>query len=1471
MLLNKAREVFSNPINVIDEEGKDLTKSDIARRHLQSQRWAWVGAEEKNLLHNNRANEYEVVLKSKIDTTNDLIDKGRDDLLSNIMHLRERYDKFDEENIIAIASLAKATSICKSDFLDSHLDLIKSLTKYDDFMYKRLMPYNKGVDRKRMPQIDDNEEKKKELGLIEERIGIGELRPFQKEIDQDKVTSFLASGYSIPTSWIISKDNYIMDGHHRWAATLEIYEPEEQVTVYRSELDAEELFKKLTGVEKGIYVNNFENKKKGRVGQKYGGVEEKKNIVTDKKGNPLTLYHGTPDARFSEIKNSLMGQESDDLTGGSRGVVWFTDNYRTAKSYANPYNAFDIQNAKPDILQRNISLSNPLVVDAKGGVWNKAEFEIDGEKIKGTRQLINFAKKGGYDGLVVKNVYDHYNHFKGEQKVKANMATNYAVFDDKQIIKKSEEDFANALRQIDEGLYKSFVSMPLEEFVKEHKELVDVLLHGNEEEQAQAAASQESELQMYVDKEEAKKLKHYAVAIYQRWSDNKILFLQRTFDDDFHPSVWNLPGGHIDAGETPEQAVKREFKEETNLEVDTCWGARVVTEDNAMIHYYWVIPKEESPIALLDSESQNYAFWDEYEFPMECTILNMESHLLAILHNEEIEKGQQLKIGGGIAGKAGYVQKKVLVNRKGSKPFWQNKWVKEKLETPKLPLKKTMSLYGMAKKVGVSSDVLTGIVGEIDGFMIDGNAYSFDYIDGGFELVLSGIGEKKKGWHVLLKEDTKIEAKPKGDKKELDIAIAENIIKTAYKKGKPLEIQGDKYKIHMFSKTEDYVEFSINGGDKEKEPFKPFSQMLLTELQAKKAAIDKMKQYKSPDVSLKDEDFEVVKKLGGSTGATLVKDKKGVLWVRKGGANKGHRMEELLAINLYKHLGTNVSTSTKLTKDYMYNKYIEGQSLADWKQGKSKEEIRKMHDSISKDFVIDALLGNWDVVGLAEDNIVIDKSGVPIRIDVGGSLRYRAQGEKKKGIDWGASVGEIDTLREMKSNPQSAKVFADVSIGDIMQQVDDLPKDMPSWIDLSVRKTLNERIKWLKEQYEGMPTNLKDIGDLYEVPKDADDDTKEFYSKLNKAIEFTPVDQKVLHLMAANGDEDAGRLANEDKATAHMSHVTTAENLDEYNNKLGIDNRELFAIREYTGGIYQSVNNGIRSLISGEYNLVESGQVVKYKPEFEESAKKAFNNNNFLNAELEGMKEIINNSSEGVGTEAEGHYGVSNIQKLRELNVVIKNTVKKAPNEIELEIAKFYEDHAQGLIDAYEKKGKYEKEIGVYIPSPELKEKYAEVVDLGFASNPANWEDIIAKNKANKGLDDLKEWGDKHAVKMLLIGKLIARGLGKAEKFAGKSNLVNGSKAVSRKLSPSNMNQFLDQHKKGNIVYWPNVSSTSTSFGTWSGSVHTKIMPKGALITKPISQHSGENEHTIKPFPRMRVDEVREEGGKYHVKIQQIG
>jgi hypothetical protein len=62
--------------------------------------------------------------------------------------------------------------------------------------------------------------------------------------------------------------------------------------------------------------------------------------------------------------------------------------------------------------------------------------------------------------------------------------------------------------------------------------------------------------------------------------------------------------------------------------------------------------------------------------------------------------------------------------------------------------------------------------------------------------------------------------------------------------------------------------------------------------------------------------------------------------------------------------------------------------------------------------VIDAWLANWDVVGAAGDNLLVDRDGNAVRIDQGGALTTRAQGAPK-GEAFGDTVGEIETLPAM--------------------------------------------------------------------------------------------------------------------------------------------------------------------------------------------------------------------------------------------------------------------------------------------------------------------------------------------------------------------------------------------------------------------------------------------------------------------------
>ena len=49
---------------------------------------------------------------------------------------------------------------------------------------------------------------------------------------------------------------------------------------------------------------------------------------------------------------------------------------------------------------------------------------------------------------------------------------------------------------------------------------------------------------------------------------DKILLLKRNSKMEMHPNKWSFPGGKVISGETLFQALQREIKEETNLEIE---------------------------------------------------------------------------------------------------------------------------------------------------------------------------------------------------------------------------------------------------------------------------------------------------------------------------------------------------------------------------------------------------------------------------------------------------------------------------------------------------------------------------------------------------------------------------------------------------------------------------------------------------------------------------------------------------------------------------------------------------------------------------------------------------------------------------------------------------------------------------------------------------------------------------------------
>lgn len=219
----------------------------------------------------------------------------------------------------------------------------------------------------------------------------------------------------------------------------------------------------------------------------------------------------------------------------------------------------------------------------------------------------------------------------------------------------------------------------------------------------------------------------------------------------------------------------------------------------------------------------------------------------------------------------------------------------------------------------------------------------------------------------------------------------------------------------------------------------------------------------------------LVQKLGGSTGAELRKAEDGSLWVVKKGNSPDHVRDEFLADQLYAAAGLRVPPCQlfeTVKGPVKVAQFIEGKTLAAWQQAtpaaKQADTLRLIRDG----FATDALLGNWDVAGAGNDNLLIDSDGQPWRIDNGGSLRFRAQGGLKNPQEWSPEVRDLRTLLDPTVNPQAAKLFAGLTADDIATQIEQrlLPaRDgilaTAATAGPATRALLEARLDWMRRQH----------------------------------------------------------------------------------------------------------------------------------------------------------------------------------------------------------------------------------------------------------------------------------------------------------------------------------------------------------------------------------------------------------------------
>ena len=115
--------------------------------------------------------------------------------------------------------------------------------------------------------------------------------------------------------------------------------------------------------------------------------------------------------------------------------------------------------------------------------------------------------------------------------------------------------------------------------------------------------------------------------------EGKLLFLKRNQNDNLFPGVYCLPGGHLEKSLSQERNVKKEIKEETNLDVLDCKFVAVkpINNNKNKIYYFYCTLPTEYEIVLNEREHSNYVWMslsDIKEEADENFILDTKKYLL---------------------------------------------------------------------------------------------------------------------------------------------------------------------------------------------------------------------------------------------------------------------------------------------------------------------------------------------------------------------------------------------------------------------------------------------------------------------------------------------------------------------------------------------------------------------------------------------------------------------------------------------------------------------------------------------------------------------------------------------------------------------------------------------------------------------------------------------------------------------------
>lgn len=167
---------------------------------------------------------------------------------------------------------------------------------------------NLGISRDKMPQIDASEIDNFKTYLADNNIKYeivnivaNELTPTQSELDTDKADKIYNDGNAWENEIIISEDNFVLDGHHRWLAVVRNSE-DQDMKALKIGLSAEDCLE---------CMHNFKGTKKrdisDKVVEKFTLLERIQTLLREDM-DPITSLS---DTLLSELREEVSEYASD--------------------------------------------------------------------------------------------------------------------------------------------------------------------------------------------------------------------------------------------------------------------------------------------------------------------------------------------------------------------------------------------------------------------------------------------------------------------------------------------------------------------------------------------------------------------------------------------------------------------------------------------------------------------------------------------------------------------------------------------------------------------------------------------------------------------------------------------------------------------------------------------------------------------------------------------------------------------------------------------------------------------------------------------------------------------------------------------------------------------------------------------------------------------------------------------------------